>query len=118
MYVLAADGGNYGSSTMYQMLQLPPTEQAKNMEEGFVSVSLEALPEYVGDHVFVYGADDEGASEVLDSKVWNNLAPVKNGNVYKYGSMGANGDEFVMEDPYSLDLQLETIVNLLLESKK
>ena len=31
-----------------------------------------------------------------------------------YGSFDDKGDEFVMEDPYSLELQLGTIVNILL----
>lgn len=30
---------------------------------------------------------------------------------------GEFDDEFVMEDPYSLELQLETIVNILLQKK-
>ncbi|MNO60356.1 Iron(3+)-hydroxamate-binding protein YxeB precursor [compost metagenome] len=116
LYVLAADGGNYGSSTIYQMLQLPPTEQALNMEEGFENISLEVLPEYMGDHIFVYGSKDESANEVLDSLIWKGLPAVQKGQVYYYGSFGDKGDEFVMEDPYSMELQLETIVNLLLEN--
>ncbi len=35
-----------------------------------------------------------------------------------YDSFSDQGDEFVMEDPYSLELQLDTIVNLLLANKK
>ncbi|XRD23768.1 hypothetical protein AABM34_14925 [Lysinibacillus fusiformis] len=36
-------------------------------------------------------------------------------HVYMYGEFD---DEFVMEDPYSLDLQLDKIVNFLLEKKQ
>ncbi|MEK5029558.1 hypothetical protein [Paenibacillus sp. FSL M7-1046] len=50
--------GNYGSPTIYQMLKLPPTE----------NISLEMLPEYMG-------------------------------------------------DPYSLELQLDSIVNIMLANK-
>ncbi|MET3210267.1 UNVERIFIED_CONTAM: ABC-type Fe3+-hydroxamate transport system substrate-binding protein [Paenibacillus sp. PvR008] len=78
VYILAAKGGNYGSPTIYQMLKLPPTKKALNMKEGFENISLEVLPEYTGDHIFVYGS----------------------------------------EDPYSLELQLDTIVNILLAHKK
>lgn len=117
LYVLAAEGGNYGSSTIYEMLQLPPTDKALQMEEGFENISLELLPEYVGDHIFVYGAGDESASEVLDSLLWKGLPAVQKGQVYFYGSFGDKGDEFVMEDPYSLELQLDTIVNLLAGSR-
>lgn len=41
---------------------------------------------------------------------------VKNGKVYLYGDN--YHDEFVMEDPFSLELQLDTIVNLLLDTTK
>ncbi|WP_256019512.1 AraC family transcriptional regulator [Paenibacillus kribbensis] len=118
IYVLAAEGGNYGSSTIYQMLKLPPAKKALNMKEGFENISLEVLPEYMGDHIFVYGSEDEGANQVLNSELWKSLPAVKKGQVYMYGSFSDKGDEFVMEDPYSLELQLDTIVNLLLAHKK
>ncbi|WP_338542903.1 AraC family transcriptional regulator [Paenibacillus tundrae] len=118
LYVMAAEGGNYGSSTIYDMLKLPPTQQALDMKEGFVNISLEVLPEYIGDHVFIYGSQDEGANEVLNSEVWKHLPAVQKGQVYAYGSFGDKGDEFVMEDPFSLELQLDTIKNLLLNAKK
>ncbi|MNI47986.1 Iron(3+)-hydroxamate-binding protein YxeB precursor [compost metagenome] len=114
LYVLAATGGNYGSSTIYEMLQLPPTDKALNMKEGFENISLEVLPDYVGDHVFVYGSQDEGADEILNSSIWKGLPAVQKGQVYLYGSFGSEGDEFVMEDPYSLELQLDSIVNVML----
>jgi len=113
LYVLAAENGNYGSSTIYQMLGLPPTEKALQMEEGFENISLEVLPDYMGDHIFVYGAGDKEAEEVLGSEIWKRIPAVQKGQVYMYGSFGDKGDEFVMEDPYSLELQLETIVSLL-----
>ncbi|WP_313894071.1 AraC family transcriptional regulator [Psychrobacillus sp.] len=115
MYVLAAEGGNYGSTTIYQMLQLPPTKKALEMKEGFENVSLEVLPEYLGDHVFVYVNSKKDAEEILSSSVWKGVPAVKKGQVYIYGEFG---DEFVMEDPYSLELQLETIVKVLSENKK
>lgn len=114
LYVLAAEGGNYGSNTIYQMLQLPPTEQALNMKEGFENISLEVLPQYLGDHVFVYVNSQEDAKEVLNSPIWQGAPAVKNGSVYMYGEFD---DEFVMEDPYSLEMQLDKIVKVLLEKK-
>ncbi len=114
LYVLAAKGGNYGSSTIYEMLQLPPTVKAKEMTDGFANVSLEVLQDYLGDHVFVYVNDKTDAEEVMNSALWKGAPAVKNGHVYMYGEFG---DEFVMEDPYSLELQLDTIVRILLESR-
>ncbi|AIQ51920.1 AraC family transcriptional regulator [Paenibacillus sp. FSL R7-0331] len=117
LYVLGAKGGNYGSSTIYEMLQLPPTEKALNMKDGYENISLEVLPEYLGDHVFVYGSGSEGASEILDTSVWKALPAVQKGQVYKYGSSTGEDDEFVMEDPYSLELQLDSIVKVMLGEK-
>ncbi|MFB9274333.1 ABC transporter substrate-binding protein [Cohnella cellulosilytica] len=111
VYVLAAEGGNYGSSTIYEILQLPPTDIAKNMKEGFELISAEMLPEYMGDHIFVYYGAKEATDEMMNSKLWKGLPAVQNNQVYLYGDDFY--DEFVMEDPYSLEQQLETIVGLL-----
>lgn len=114
LFVLAAEGGNYGSSTIYQMLELPPTDKAQNMTEGFENISLEVLNDYLGDHVFVYINSEDDAKPILDSMIWKNSKPVQNGNVYMYGQFD---DEFVMEDPYSLELQLKKIVKVLTEKQ-
>ncbi|MEK4509136.1 helix-turn-helix domain-containing protein [Paenibacillus anaericanus] len=115
LFVLSATGGNYGSATIYQMLQLPPTEQALNMKEGFENISLEVLPEYLGDHVFVYVNSKEDATEIFKSAIWKAAPAVAKGQVYMYGEFD---DEFVMEDPYSMELQLETIVKVLKDNQK
>jgi ABC-type Fe3+-hydroxamate transport system, periplasmic component len=112
VYVFAAEGGNYGSSTIYEMLQLPPTDIAKSMKEGFESISVEKLPEYMGDHIFVYYGAKEATDEMMNSKLWKGLSAVQNNQVYVYGN--EYYDEFVMEDPFSLEQQLDTIVGLLL----
>ncbi len=115
LYVMAAEGGNYGSSTIYEMLELPPTQQAKDIKDGFASVALEALPDYMGDHIFLYGSNEEANKEFLESPIWKLLPAVQKGQVYLYGSFEEDGDEFVMEDPYSLELQLEKVVKVMLE---
>ncbi len=115
-FVLAAEGGNYGSSTIYGTLQLPPTDIAKNMKAGFESISAEMLPEYMGDHIFVYYGAKEATDKMMDSKLWKGLPAVQNNRVYVFGN--EYYDEFVMEDPYSLEQQLDTIVGLLLNNKQ
>ncbi len=85
------------------------------MAEGFENISLEVLAEYLGDHTFVYVNSKEDAEQIYNSAIWKGASSVKKGNVYYYGEFG---DEFVMEDPYSLELQLDTIVNVLLENQK
>jgi len=116
IYVLASEGGNYGSSTIYETLQLPPTEQAASMKEGFEAVSQEVLPQYLGDHIFVYNGLPEPTELLFETDIWKGIPAVKNNHVYVYGN--EFNDEFVMEDPFSLELQLETIVQLLLKNKK
>lgn len=116
IYVLAAEGGNYGSSTIYEILQLAPTELAANMKEGFESVSQEVLPQYLGDHIFVYNGQPDPIKQLFETEMWKGIPAVKNNHVYLYGN--EFNDEFVMEDPFSLELQLETIVQLLLEGGK
>jgi len=116
VFVLAAKGGNYGSTTIYEMLKLPPTKNALEMKEGFESISLEALPEYLGDHVFIYNSSKEVTEGFLNSAIWKTTKAAKKGQFYIYGNM--YNDEFLMEDPYSLELQLSTIVDLLLSKHK
>ncbi|WP_312110790.1 AraC family transcriptional regulator [Brevibacillus reuszeri] len=114
-YVLAAKNGNYGSVTIYQMLKLPPAKSALNMKDGFESVSMEVLPEYLGDHIFVYNGFPEVVKQVMSTELWKNLPATKKNQVYLYGDQFH--DVFVMEDPYSMELQLDTIVNTLLANK-
>jgi len=86
------------------------------MAEGFESISLEVLPEYLGDYVFVYHGDADATNKAMESNIWKGIPAVKNGKVYLNGDN--YHDEFVMEDPFSLELQLDTIVNLLLDTTK
>ncbi|MCP3777144.1 hypothetical protein [Paenibacillus sp. MZ03-122A] len=39
----------------------------------------------MGDHIFVYGSEDEGANQILHSELWKDLPAVKKGQVYMYG---------------------------------
>ncbi len=86
------------------------------MKDGFESVSMEVLPEYLGDHIFVYNGFPEVVKQVMSTELWKNLPATKKNQVYRYGDQFH--DEFVMEDPYSMELQLDTIVNTLLANKK
>ncbi|MHA7964105.1 AraC family transcriptional regulator [Paenibacillus sp. CAU 1782] len=115
-YVFGAKGGNYGAPTIYETLQLQPTQSALDMKEGFESVSLEVLPSYLGDHIFVYNGEKEAIKAAMESPIWKLVPAVQNNKVYMYGD--AYHDEFLMEDPYSLEQQLDTFTSLLLENNK
>jgi iron complex transport system substrate-binding protein len=115
VYVLAAKGGNYGAPTIYETLQLKPTQSALDMKDGFEAISLEVLPTYLGDHIFVYNGDKELLEESMQSNIWKLVPAVQKNQVYLYGN--AYADEFLMEDPYSLEQQLDTFTSLLLEKR-
>ena len=67
----------------------------------------------MGDHIFVYYGAKEATDKMMDSKLWKGQPAVQNNHVYVYGN--EYYDEFVMENPFSLEQQLDTIVGLLAE---
>lgn len=117
IYIQAEKGGNYGSPVIYDYLGLPATEKAKEETEGFSNISMEVIGDYTGDYIFVYYYSKDAMDNLFKSEIWNTLPAVKNDRIYVYGGMdeGSVDDEFVMEDPYSLEQQVDTIVSLLLE---
>lgn len=67
----------------------PETVAAEIEQNPFASakeISLELLPEYAGDHIFLIvrgdGDDKAAFDEIEKSGIWNNLDAVKNGNVH------------------------------------
>lgn len=61
-------------------------EMVKNKNSSAVEISLESLPEYAGDHLFLIvrgeGADQQAFKEIEQSGLWNGLEAVKRGNVH------------------------------------
>lgn len=61
-------------------------EMVKNKNSSAVEISLESLPEYAGDHLFLIvrgeGADRQAFKEIEQSGLWNGLEAVKRGNVH------------------------------------
>ncbi|MDK8182378.1 AraC family transcriptional regulator [Paenibacillus sp. UMB4589-SE434] len=112
LFVLGRHAG-YGSFSLYQALQLQaPSLQRKELSE--VSLSIEIaysmLPKYAGDHIFISIYGD--SSTLIDSEVWRSLPAVRKGCVYF-----CNPYRFSFEDPYSLDEQLQVIVDSLLKAQ-
>jgi len=68
---------------------------------GFVEISLEALPEYAGDRIFVLTPIDPDAvkstNELTESGVWKGLPAVKNGYVYTFEIAKASSDALSRE---------------------
>lgn len=105
-----------GSIPLYDLLgfQMPKkvkeelTGEDGNWLNQWLQVSMEVLPEYVGDYVFF--SDQISLDEIglTDSEVWNRIPAVVNGNVYM-----TSFPYFFSQDIYSIMKQLDVIEELL-----
>ncbi|WP_159886125.1 ABC transporter substrate-binding protein [Paenibacillus puerhi] len=72
-------------------------------------ISLEVLPEYAADHLFITvyepAGGSERAKEVMEGPVWKNLPAVAKKHVYVL-----NYKEFWMTDGLNLEKQLDILV--------
>ncbi|WP_249898810.1 ABC transporter substrate-binding protein [Paenibacillus sp. PK3_47] len=79
----------------------------------WTEISLEVLPEYAGDHIFlVKPSESEEAlkmsEELQNNPVWKNMPAVKNGQAYVVGSRWA------LNDPLTLDWLLDEMAGVLM----
>jgi len=112
-----------GTFSLYNSLQLkaPPKVQDAVMdkEPSYLKVSLETLPDYVGDYVFLTVYDWQGGDngkleeELKNAPVWRSLPVVKEDRVIK-----VNVQDFLPGDPLSIEKQMEEQARLLLEKFK
>jgi iron complex transport system substrate-binding protein len=92
-------------------LKAPPIIQKEAIDsgQGWAKLSLELLPEYAGDYIFISGwTGEENAAPVFEGSIWDSLPAVQNNRVYHEDSRG-----FVFSDPISLEAQLEFVVDSL-----
>lgn len=71
---------------LYRDLGLTPPEGALLEDENINSVSEEVLPELTADHLFLIVLDEEeeaAVAELSRSPLWQSIAAVKEGNVYR-----------------------------------
>jgi iron complex transport system substrate-binding protein len=82
---------NFGGYMLRSGLQANAPEAVaaeieKNKNGSAVEISLEKLPEYAGDHMFIIvrdSAEDSGAyKEITESGLWKSLAAVKNNKIH------------------------------------
>ncbi|MCC2250140.1 MAG: ABC transporter substrate-binding protein [Bacillota bacterium] len=107
-----------GGEIIYNQLGLSAPEKAAEeaKDEGWASISLEAVPEFLeeADHIFIgvreseNGDTEERKSDVTSLTMWENLPAVKNGNVYDY-----KVQNMYFSDPIALSHQLDFIVDKL-----
>lgn len=102
-----------GGEIMYGELGLKSTALTKteaiDKGPGYTSISLEKLPEFVGDYVFTstWQMTSDG-SQTYESSVWKNLPAVKAGKVFQIHPIG-----WYFNDPISMEGQLDFIVKSL-----
>ncbi|MBN2981333.1 ABC transporter substrate-binding protein [Cohnella algarum] len=104
-----------GGYNLYNGLELNPPEPVLQHlidKEPYRTITLEQLPAYAGDRVFltVYGEGGgaERAKEMKASRIWADLPAVKRGCVYE-----VDIQRFGAGDPISLSRQLDIQVRLL-----
>jgi ABC-type Fe3+-hydroxamate transport system substrate-binding protein len=114
-------GNNWGRGgySLYNSLQLSApeiVEQEILNKEQYRMISMEVLPEYAGDYIFltVYAEDggDKMAEEIKASAVWQSLPAYKNNRIIEL-----NIDDMAAGDPISMEKQLDIQVEKLLAIK-
>jgi iron complex transport system substrate-binding protein len=115
------DNWGRGGQVIYKALKLSPPEKMQElMKQGtqYKELSLEALPEFAADNMFVttwsaQGSNDKKLEELKNSPIWKNLDAVQNNKVYEM-----KFDDMYYADPYSLEGQLDLMVEKIVESHK
>ncbi|WP_238649970.1 AraC family transcriptional regulator [Paenibacillus piscarius] len=96
-------------------MKAPPIIQKEAIDsgQGWAKLSLELLPQYAGDYIFISGwTGEENAAWIFEGKLWDSLPAVRNNHVYRENSRG-----FVFSDPISLEAQLQFVVDSFLGTK-
>ncbi|WP_088044230.1 iron-hydroxamate ABC transporter substrate-binding protein [Bacillus sp. EAC] len=98
-------GNNWGRGTeiLYQemKLKMPKKVEENALKPGYFAISLEVLPEFMGDYV-IFSKFDKSDTSVEKTDTYKNIPAVKNNHVFE-----VNGNEFYFNDPDTLDMQLE-----------
>lgn len=97
-YVMG-DSWARGTEILYQAMGLKMPDKVKEAvaAEGYYSLSLEVLPEYMGDFVAVSRRLD-ASSEIMDSAVWKQIPAVQEGHVIEFESRASS-----YSDPTTLE---------------
>lgn len=109
LYIFGSAWGR-GTEIIYQAMGLKMPEKVKEMtsKKGYYDLSLEVLPEYLGDYVF-YSKDPSVDASFQNTDTYKNIPAVKNNHVFEVDARG-----FYFNDAASLDYQLDFITKSLL----
>lgn len=112
------DNAGRGGQALYNALGLkaPEVIQKELIQgaEGTKLLSLEALPQYAADYMFLTNYDPDGTSESLEklqkSGVWRNLDAVKNNRFFSN-----DFDTFYPYDPIAISEQIDLFADMLIQ---
>ncbi|KMY57294.1 Ferrichrome-binding periplasmic protein precursor [Geobacillus stearothermophilus] len=98
-------GNNWarGTEILYQemKLKMPKAVEEQALKPGYYAVSLEALPQFVGDYL-ILSKNDDGDTSFMETNSFKNIPAVKNGHMFV-----ADAKAFYFNDPITLDYQLD-----------
>lgn len=104
------DSWGRGTEIVYQAMGLKMPDKVKEMtaKEGYFDLSLEILPQYMGDYV-IYSKESAGDASFQQTSTYKNIPAVMNNHVYE-----VDATTFYFNDAVSLDYQLDFIIKSLL----
>ncbi|MGG3007513.1 ABC transporter substrate-binding protein [Geobacillus stearothermophilus] len=98
-------GNNWarGTEILYQemKLKMPKKVEEQALKPGYYAVSLEALPQFVGDYL-ILSKNGDGDTSFMETNTFKNIPAVKNGHMFV-----ADAKAFYFNDPITLDYQLD-----------
>lgn len=107
------DNAGRGGQALYNALELNMPHQNKN-EEQTLQLSMEVLPDYAADYMFLTTYDPDKKGEALknlkSSSIWQGLDAMKNNQVF-YNDF----DTYYRYDPIAIYEQIDLFVNMLIE---
>lgn len=107
------DNAGRGGQALYNALELNTPHQNKN-EEQTLQLSMEVLPDYAADYMFLTTYDPDKKGEALknlkSSSIWQGLDAMKNNQVF-YNDF----DTYYRYDPIAIYEQIDLFVNMLIE---
>ncbi|REK71225.1 ABC transporter substrate-binding protein [Paenibacillus paeoniae] len=113
LYVYAGDSWR-GAQAIYDHLELkrpPLVQEMHNQNVGSSVISLEKVPDFMGDYLFV----EAGQSGSFDPSedLWKHLSPVKNNQVFTLKS-----EYFWPFDPLAVKAQVDLVADMIIERHK
>lgn len=110
------DHAGRGGQALYNALQLKMPHKNDNSEQT-LQLSMEVLPEYAADYMFLttYDPENKGESlkELKESSIWQGLDAMKNNRIF-YNDF----DTFYRYDPIAVYEQIDLFVDMILESNQ